>query len=386
MNETTLAAWCALWRAPGVGVRTFARLLSAFGSPAAFFEAGEAEVRAKLANVAVEKWRTWRATYQEKAHLPDIEWVAGGDNRHIITLEDPAYPPLLKEIPDPPPLLFVHGDCTALLRAQLAVVGSRHLTPGACECGAGIVRALVAKGLVITSGLALGADGVAHENALHAGGRTVAVVATGLDRVYPARHRELAHQIAANGAIVSEFPIATGVRQTHFPRRNRIISGLSLGVFVVEASRQSGSLITARHAVEQGREVFAMPGSVLNPLVRGCHELIRQGAKLVEQVEDILEELPPITQMESDPGAAVSSMDSDTATASVEKGHESAAETALLQAIGYDPCRIDDLVERTRLTSEQISAMLLVFELDGRVARLPGGFFQRTADQKTGGA
>lgn len=382
MSENPLAAWCALWRAPGVGVRTFARLLSAFGSPAAFFETSEAEVRAKLPDVAVEKWRAWRAVYREQAYAADLEWLSGGDDRHILTLEDPAYPPLLKEIPDPPPLLFVQGDLTTLPAGQVAVVGSRQVTPGGRACAAGIVGALAAQGLVITSGLALGADGMAHENALQAGGRSVAVVATGLDRVYPARHRALAHRIAGNGALVSEFPIATGVRQTHFPRRNRIISGLSLGVFVVEASRQSGSLITARHAVEQGREVFAMPGSVHNPLVRGCHELICQGAKLVERAEDILEELLPLAQAGLDLYAA--DPPADEGGTAPEQDGESGEEMVLLEAIGYDPCRVDDLVERTRLTSERISAMLLVLELDGRVARLPGGFFQRTLDRRKG--
>ncbi len=380
MSEEALAAWCALWRAPGVGARTFARLLAAFGSPAAFFETSEADVRAKLADIAMEKWRAWRAAYREHGHAADITWLAGDENRHILTLADPAYPPLLKEISDPPPLLFVQGDCATLLAGQLAVVGSRQITTGARECTAQIVDTLVAKGLVITSGLALGADGVAHESALQGGGRTVAVVATGLDRVYPARHRDLAHRIAANGAIVSEFPIATGVRQQYFPRRNRIISGLSLGVFVVEASRESGSLITARHAVEQGREVFAMPGLVKNPLTKGCHALIRQGAKLVERGEDILEELLPLAQASLDLRASTPQVNR-MKTPRKAQG-ETRQESGLLAAMGYDPCRVDDLVERTELTSEQISAMLLLFELDGRVARLPGGFFQRTVGQR----
>ena len=225
--------------------------------------------------------------------------------------------------------------------------------------------------MTVTSGLALGIDGAAHEGAL-SGGNTIAVVGTGLDRVYPARHRDLAHRVAAHGAIVSEYPIGTGVRAGNFPRRNRIISGLSLGVLVVEASAQSGSLITARLAAEQGREVFAIPGSIHNPLVKGCHRLIREGAKLIETAQDVLEELYPLAranlelqqkQPENAPEATVAAADT--------------SEERLLQAMGYDPCRVDDLVPRLELTSAEISAMLIILELDGRVAALPGGMFQR---------
>jgi len=214
--------------------------------------------------------------------------------RHILTLHDPAYPALLKEIADPPPLLFVRGDPAVLSRPQLGIVGSRNPTPGGRSLAEDFARSLSRCGLVVTSGMALGIDAAGHRGALRGGGTTLAVAGTGPDRIYPARHRDLARAIVEQGAIISEFAPGTPALPSNFPRRNRIISGLSLGVLVVEAACRSGSLITARLAAEQGREVFALPGSIHNPLARGCHHLIRQGAKLVEDIEDIVEELGPL--------------------------------------------------------------------------------------------
>ncbi len=335
-------------------------------------------MRQQLAKMDDVRWRAWRNALEDESYLADLQWLTAQSGRAIIPYSDPAYPVLLKQIPDPPPVLFVQGDVQLLSAGQLAVVGSRQATPGALNICTQICQGLVGENLVITSGLALGADGQAHRAALEAGGKTVAVVATGLDRVYPARHRELAHRIAESGAIVSEFPIGTGVRQTHFPRRNRIISGLALGVLVIEASMRSGSLITARLASEQGREVFAIPGSVHNPLARGCHQLIREGAKLTECADDVLEELLPLASasawLRNDENASTFSQSSEKPKDCAEKPAD-----GLLSSMGYDPCRVDDLVERTRLTSEEISAMLLMLELDGQVESLPGGLFQRSA-------
>ena len=239
---TNLRAWCALLRAPGVGSKTYQTLLEAFGSPEAFFHAPTAEIRKRLPQYRAEQISVWQAAEHDAAANADMDWLAAGNGlRHIIPYDDPAYPPLLREIPDPPPLLFVQGNPALLTTAQIAIVGSRNASEPALRTCHAFAEAFAQAGLTVTSGLALGIDGAAHEGAL-SGGNTIAVVGTGLDRVYPARHRDLAHRVAAHGAIVSEYPIGTGVRAGNFPRRNRIISGLSLGVLVVEASAQSGSL------------------------------------------------------------------------------------------------------------------------------------------------
>ena len=344
-----LRAWCALLRAPGVGNKTYHARLEAFGSPEAFFHAPTAEVRKRLPNLAADKISQWQAMADSTAVDADLDWLAQGDRRHIIPLHDPAYPPLLRQIADAPPLLYVHGDARLLTSTQIAIVGSRNATEPARRTCQQFAHAFAQAGITVTSGLALGIDGAAHEGALQGGGNTIAVVGTGLDRV-------------------STFPIGTGVRPGNFPSRNRIISGLSLGVLVVEASAQSGSLITAHLAAEQGREVFAIPGSIHNPLAKGCHRLIKEGAKLVESAQDILEELYPLAranlemQAENPPPAATNADDD---------AHP------LLAAMGFDPCRVDDLVARLNLTPAEISAMLIMYELDGRIAALPGGMFQR---------
>ena len=289
---------------------------------------------------------------------------------HLVTITDSAYPPLLREIPDPPPLLFVRGDATLLGAPQLAVVGSRNPSRGGSDNARAFSDYLTRAGLVVTSGLALGIDACAHEAALAGGGATIAIAATGLDRVYPAAHRELAHRIAAQGALVSEFPLGTPPRREHFPRRNRLISGLSLGVLVVEAALKSGSLITARLAAEQGREVFAIPGSIHSPLARGCHALIRQGAKLVETAPDILEELGTLAQFVAVPPSA---------GATVPGTPLDPAQQELLELMGYDPVEIDALIERSGLTPGSVSSMLLHMELCGLIEARPGGRVQRTS-------
>lgn len=371
MTDKALLAWCSLWRAPGLGIKGYLKLLEIFESPEVFFALSDAEVRQRLPDVAADKWRGWREA--EGSGEADMAWLAQGEERHILTFHDPLYPELLRQIADPPPLLFVHGQIGALSAAQIAIVGSRNATVPALQTARAFAGELAKHGWVVTSGMALGADGAAHEGALDAGGLTVAVVGTGLDRVYPARHKALAHRIVAQGAMVSEFPIGTGVRGNHFPRRNRIISGLATGVLVVEASTQSGSLITARMALDQGREVFAIPGSIHHPLAKGCHQLIKQGAKLTESIADMLEELPAVQGV-----AAVQDAENTAETAQTAAAAEVDTPTqAVLDALGFAPASLDDLVARTDLTGAEISAILLMLELDGQVAVLPGQRFQR---------
>jgi DNA processing protein len=308
-----------------------------------------------------------------------LAW-AQGEGTHILARSDPRYPSRLTELVDAPLVLYVRGDPGFLLDPQLAMVGSRNPTPGARETTVAFARHLAACGLTITSGLALGIDGAAHEGALETG-RTLAVMGTGPDRVYPAAHRPLARRIAAQGGLVTEFPPGMGPISENFPRRNRLIAALSLGTLVVEAAPRSGSLITARLAAEQGREVFAIPGSIHNPLARGCHALIKQGAKLVETAQDILEELAPLLvgYLRPDPSAALDAegrMTGPQALVGFGAGLD-ADYRRLLEAMGQDPAHVDLLVERTGLAANDISSMLLMLELDGWIAASPGGRYSR---------
>lgn len=356
-------AWLALWRIKGIGPRTFADLYERLGSIAPIFDLPRSELeRLGLRGDALNALATppWDAVDA------DQRWLEGPD-RHLLTWADDRYPTRLRDAPGAPPLLFVLGDPIWLQQPQLAIVGSRNPSAGGLQTGFEFAQHLSRAGLLVTSGLALGIDTAVHQGALEADAGTVAVTATGLDRVYPARNRDLAHRIAHHGCLVSEFPPGTPVRSDQFPRRNRIISGLSLGTLVVEASLRSGSLITARYAMEQGREVFAIPGSIHNPLSKGCHALIRQGAKLTETVDDILEELrwqasafePPAEAAEPEP-----SLDADY--------------QRLLDALGHDPVPIDSLLQRTGLTTAELSSMLLVLELKGYVTAAAGGRYART--------
>ncbi len=299
----------------------------------------------------------------------DLLWL-DQPNCHILTLQDELYPPLLREIHDPPPLLYLQGNLSLLSQWQLAIVGSRNPSQTGRQLAYDFANYLGQGGLCITSGLAMGIDAAAHQGALAAGGSTIAVVGTGLDRVYPAKHRDLAHDIAANGLLVSEFALGTAPKPENFPRRNRIISALSLGTLVVEAALKSGSLITARMAMEQAREVFAIPGSIHNPLAKGCHKLIREGAKLVETAEDILEELGSLAQLQME---SVSNHSEHT-------NHHEVPDPEyqlLLDKLGFDPISIDELIQRSGLTAEEVSSMLLLLELKGQVESLAGGQYVR---------
>lgn len=294
----------------------------------------------------------------------DLIWLEQPEN-YAVTLDDPAYPEQLKEIADPPPLLFIKGRPEFLHRPQIAIVGSRNPSSVGIKIAIEFAQALAEAGFVITSGMALGIDAASHQGALNTGGFTIAVAGTGLDRVYPACHKQLATDIVANGALVSEFPPGTKAKTGHFPRRNRIISGLCQGLLVVEAAQQSGSLITARMALEQNREVFAIPGSIHNPLARGCNALIRQGAKLVETATDIFEELGQYNQVYKSIGAQISQTALD-----LEQQN-------LLKLIPYSPITVDNLVQESGYSVETVSSMLLVLELQGYVAAAAGGSYYR---------
>ncbi len=303
-----------------------------------------------------------------KAVEADLCWLQHPD-RHLITLTSPLYPALLTESGGAPVALYVHGDPRVLALPQLAIVGSRKPTAGGRETARQFAGYLAGCGLTITSGLAEGIDGAAHEGALEADGLTIAVCGTGLGQIYPASHAALAGRIAAQGALVSEFPPDMGPRRENFPRRNRIISGLSLGTLVVEAARQSGSLITARRAAEQGREVFAIPGSIHNPMTRGCHQLIRDGAKLVEIADDILGELRVSLPVEP------AGLKTPTTETAVETDSEY---RLLLDALAFDPVDLATLARRSGLKPEAVASMLLILELQGEVETRPGGRYCRT--------
>ena len=365
-NSDELPYWLALVRMPGVGPITAQSLLEQWGSPRNLFAADAAALR-ETARLSATAW-TYARQPDWAAVEQDLAWLAQ-PLRHAITVEDALYPPLLKQIPDPPLVLFLQGDPRTLATRQLAVVGSRNPSASGTQTATEFARHLANIGLTITSGLAVGIDAAAHRGALAADGLTIAVTGTGLDQVYPARHRTLAEEIVARGALVSEFPPGTPPRPENFPRRNRLISALSLGTLVVEAAVQSGSLITARLAAEQGREVFAIPGSIHNPLARGCHALLRQGAKLVETAHDVLEELGALVAWEETPAAPPASK-------SPPEG-DSKEFTSLLRHIAYEPIDIDTLVDRSGLTADQVSSMLVVLELHGQIASAPGGLYTR---------
>ncbi|HET6724799.1 MAG TPA: DNA-processing protein DprA [Gammaproteobacteria bacterium] len=361
MSDSDIRAWLVLLRAPATRLRM--RLaLEAAGTAEAVLAQGDRTL-AKLG--FDEEARRWLANPDAARIDADLAWLDQPD-RHLITPAHPDWPPLLTEIPDPPIALFVRGDPALLAEPQLAIVGSRNPTHAGREIAADFASHLARAGLVITSGLALGIDGAAHRGALDSGGATIAVCGTGLDRIYPARHRTLGRDIVAHGAIVSEYPPGTRPLRHHFPERNRLVSGMSLGVLVVEAAQRSGSLISARLASEQGREVFAIPGSIHNPLAHGCHRLIRDGAKLVETAADVLEELAPLLGLADRREDAA-----DNASG--------AAGSPILNYVDFAPTSVDCVVERSGLTPAAVSAMLLSLELQGSIAAAPGGGYMRTS-------
>jgi DNA processing protein len=361
LEREELAAWLRLLETPGVGRDSARKLLAAFGSPQAAI-AASATARAAVMGAGASALSVPPPDFDALVERT-LAWLtdtAATAPRRIVTVGDPDYPAALLQTGDPPLLMYLIGRVELLQARSIAVVGSRNPTPQGKDNARAFARDLSQGGLTIVSGLALGIDGAAHEGALDGAGSTIAVVGTGLDTVYPRRHHALAHRIAGSGLLLSEFSLGTPPLPPNFPLRNRIIAGLSLGTLVAEAALQSGSLITARLASEAGREVFAIPGSIHNPLARGCHALIRQGAKLVEAASDILEEL----RLGDAPAAASA---------------PAAPADPLLDALGHDPVTLDALVARTGWPPHELSARLLELEMEGQVARLPGQLFQRLA-------
>ncbi|SEL36464.1 DNA-processing protein DprA [Nitrosovibrio tenuis] len=349
--------WLALGLIDGLGDESIRRLLAAFGSPAEIFSASSTSLeRVVKKHVA---YNITRGADPGKISIA-LTWLEDSANS-IVTFADPDYPSLLLNIPDPPPILYLKGKRELLNSCALAVVGSRSATPAGLANAEAFSEAASNAGLCIISGMALGVDAAAHRGGLRGSSASIAVVGTGLDIVYPAVNRKLAHELAEKGALISEFSLGTPALGSNFPRRNRIISGMSSGCLVVEAALQSGSLITARQALEQGRDVFAIPGSIHSPLSKGCHALIKQGAKLVESAEDILDELgyPAVRK------------------AARQVDEPKREESLLFRHLGHDVISIDSLCQRSGLTVETVSAMLLAFELEGTVASLPGGYYQR---------
>ncbi len=365
--KTGLPAWLALARVPGLGAIGIGALLKRLGSPDAVFVASDDELAGcglRPGARAALRGLDWACIRQ------DLDWLQS-PGRHCLTLHDAAYPRLLTETEGAPPVLFVDGDPDCLSDPQLAVVGSRNPSPDGLAQARTFAQELSAYGILVTSGLAAGIDGAAHQAALDAGSRTVAVLGTGIDRVYPERHRRLAASIRGRGALVSEFPVGTPPRAEYFPRRNRIISGLAMGTLVVEATQRSGSLITARCCAEQGRELFAIPGSIRNPLTKGCYRLIRDGAKLTETVDDILAELSPLAGVilgqstEPAPDAPCADPEHD----------------RVLNEMGFAPISLDDLCVRSGVPAARLSTILLLMEMENRVISVPGGLYLRCKRQ-----
>lgn len=369
LEYTELAAWLRLLETPGIGWESAHRLLQALGSPQAVFELPGAAWQTLLS----AKQR--QALSQEPAHLPDLlartwRWLQDDEARSLLILGDADYPAALLATADPPLLLYLEGRRELLAGPALAVVGSRNPSAQGQDNAQAFAQALSEQGLTIVSGLALGVDGAAHRGGLAGRGSTIAVLGTGLDQIYPKRHQRLAAEIKAQGLLISEYSLGTPALAPNFPRRNRIIAGLGLGCLVVEAALQSGSLITARLASEAGREVFAIPGSIHSPQSRGCHALLRQGAKLVETAADVLDELPPLPAARLAHPAAGLTPQTDGIPP---------AQAQVLALMGFEPVSLDQLMARGAWPAAELSAHLLELELLGQVARLAGPLFQRRA-------
>lgn len=365
MIAPDLRDWLRLCLIPGIGPERQRALLASFGLPERIFSAGQFSIAEVIGQKLARQLLSHDNAAQVKAALA---WAAEPGNA-ILTLADPTYPRALLETGDPPSLLYLKGHPALLASPALAMVGARHATPQGEANALAFAESFSAAGLTVVSGLALGIDAAAHRGALKAAGSTIAVVGTGADRIYPARNAALAREIAQRGLVISEFPLGTPPAAHNFPRRNRLISGLSRGVLVVEAALESGSLTTARLAAEQGREVFAIPGSIHSPTARGCHALIKQGAKLVESAQDVLEELGWAAQ-------SAASLPARGAASGVLPGLDDEA-LKVLDGMGFDPVDPDLLAQRTGLTADALFAILTVLELEGHVARLAGGRFQR---------
>ena len=363
LGADELGAWLALLHGSGIGRETARKLLAALGSPQAVLDAPRAArltVVGTAAVAAMDAAKAAAAQAQAARWQATLVWRDAAPGRRVMVLGEADYPPWLLQTADPPLLLFLAGRAELLAAPSLAIVGSRRPTPQGAENARAFAAELSAQGWTIVSGLAAGIDGAAHEGALTGAGSTIAVVGTGLDIAYPRSHRDLWRRVGEQGLLVSELPLGSPPLAAHFPQRNRIIAGLARGTLVVEAAVQSGSLITARLASEAGREVFAIPGSIHSPQAKGCHALIRQGAKLVETAAHILEELAPLSPPRT-----------------TERDTRPPTDDPVLAALGHDPASLDVLVARSGWPTHLLNAQLLTLELQGLVARLPGGLFQR---------
>ena len=365
----SLESWLTLLHTPGIGPSTFHTLLDNFGSAEAVLDASTNQ----LSSFSLSTDTISALNNQEKPDITaDLDWETESDHHHIITYADERYPAQLRDLPDAPPVLYVRGDPDYLAQPQLAMVGARSPSAAGRNTAKEFANHLSNAGITITSGLAIGIDGASHQGALEGLAGTVAVVAHGLDIVYPAQHQQLAQAISEKGAVVSEMPVGIKPQRGLFPRRNRLISALSLGTLVVEAAVKSGSLITARLALELNREVFAIPGSIHNPMARGCHQLIRQGAKLVESVDDILEDLRfplpqntpyPLKTHENTPEKPKDPHNT------LDPDHQK-----LLKCLAYEPASIDELVIRSKFSAAEVASMLLILELEGIIVCQDGRY------------
>jgi len=363
MDQTS---WLALCLAPNLGSVGIEKLVAQFGSADAIVSANRKHLEAHgLSAATIAELKDPDADKLGSA----LNWL-GAPDHHLIHWQDPRYPNLLRVCGNSPPVLFVDGDADALALPQIAIVGSRNATPGGRENAAEFAGHLASAGILITSGLASGIDSAAHAGAIQGGGKTIAVMGTGPDQIYPRENSALAQQIRENGALISEFPPGMPAKRENFPRRNRIISGLSLGVVVVEAGMRSGSLITARYSGDCGREVFAVPGSIHSPVSKGCHRLIKQGAKLVESSSDIIEELASLA-------GAISVQETPLPDSAELRSETEPTYEKMLCSMGFEPIDFQTLVKRCGLTAGELSSMLLILELEGRVETLPGGHFQQ---------
>lgn len=384
--EDHVPYWLALWRVPRIGPVSFHKLLERcendlprlFGLPSIDLE----KMGLKPAQTKkIKEFQRARLSKDDSSDIykqvnEDLRWWHSSDQHHIVLCLDSSYPPLLKEVAGAPPLLFVKGEVDTLAFPQIAIVGSRNPTRMGLDTAYNFSQHFARQGFITTSGLAKGIDGAAHQGALAAEGYTVAVLAHGLDQIYPRANQALADKIVENGALVSEYPIGTGPRAEYFPRRNRIVSGMSLGVLVVEAAKKSGSLITARESVQQGREVFAIPGSIHNPLAKGCHELIRQGAKLVESGEHVVEELLPLLSTFKLSAVEVVNGDVQGQSKVNKSGDypEKSTEAQILSLMEHDPCNADFVVSETGISIAEVNSALVMLELDGAIISTNSGY------------
>jgi DNA processing protein len=366
MDRDDLASYLALNQCQGIGAISFRKIIDHFKSDlSSLFKLSAHDLSAiGLNQIQINSLQNlaWDSVEQS------LDWAESSPDYSILVVDQPGYPELLKQVRDAPPVLFTNGNTDLLNSPQIAIVGSRNCTPGGADTAAKFASYLSRAGLTITSGMAVGIDFHAHSAVLKSNGNTIAILGTGIDRIYPSRNKQLAYQIAEKGLLVSEFPLGTAPNPNNFPKRNRIISGLSVATLVIEATRNSGSLITARLSMEQGREVFAIPGSIHNPQAKGCHHLIREGAKLVDQASDIIDDIGSLLGFVAQQVNTTEDSNPDDLDQDYQR---------LLEIMGYDPVSLDILVERSGLTIEQLSSMLLILELNDQIQSASGGLYVR---------